>query len=320
MEQSEIKYKISVVIPVYNGEKYLRECVDSILAQSFKDYEIVMVDDGSKDSSGTICDEYATKYDFIHVYHKANEGINQTRRYGVKVAQGEWIAFSDQDDSMPMDALQSMWDKHEDTDIVIGFPDEPNIRKELTLEECQENAITSHSFPPTPWAKLYRKEILTEDIFVFPREIDGAEDMIMNIRLMFRLKRAPHLVFKKVYNFRRNTASVSHTKRASLKYEELFHNVRAASMPEWAQEKYLKATVFSRLNGLTGVGYSEPEVICDKSQPFLQQLREDIKRCNYKMNLQEWLLLNLRHAWMYKCVSFLIMVKNFLRYRLGMNN
>ena len=111
MEQSEIKYKISVVIPVYNGEKYLRECVDSILAQSFKDYEIVMVDDGSKDSSGTICDEYATKYDFIHVYHKANDGINQTRRYGVKVAQGEWIAFSDQDDSMPVDALQSMWDK-----------------------------------------------------------------------------------------------------------------------------------------------------------------------------------------------------------------
>lgn len=313
-------YRISVVIPIYNGEKYLRECVDSILAQTFKDIEIVMVDDGSKDSSGAICDEYAEKHDNIHVFHKENEGINQTRRYGVRVAQGEWIAFSDQDDSMPKDALQILWNKHEETDIVIGFLDKPIHRKELNLKQCRENAITAKLFPPTPWAKLYRRSIMTDDIFDFPREIDGEEDMIMNIRLMFRVERAPHLVFEKIYNFRRNTASVSHTKRASLAHEELFHNVRAASIPEWAQEEYLKETVFSRLNGLTGVGFSEPQAICDKSHPFLVQLKNDIRRSGYKMNLQEWLIMNIRWQWMYKGVAFLIMVKNFLRYRLGMNN
>ena len=313
-------YKISVVIPIYNGEKYLRECLESILAQTFREYEMVLVDDGSTDNSGAICDEYAAKHDFIHVYHKQNEGINQTRRYGVRVAQGEWIAFSDQDDTMPADSLQSMWDKHEDTDIVIGFLDNPIHRKELSLDECRQNAITAKLFPPTPWAKLYRKSIMTDDIFDFPRGIDGEEDMMMNIRLMFRIERAPHFVFKKVYNFRRNTASVSHTKKASLKHEELFHSVRAASMPEWAQEKYLKETICSRLNGLTGVGHSDPKAICDKNTPFIKQLRNDIERSHYKMNLQEWLLLNTKHAWMYKCVSFLIMVKNFLRYRLGLNN
>lgn len=329
MEQSEIRtcgekrYDISVVIPVYNGEKYLHECVDSILAQTFLkmgSVEILMVDDGSKDSSGAICDEYAAKHDFIHVVHKQNEGINQTRRYGVKVAQGEWIAFSDQDDSMPVDALQSMWDKHEDTDIVIGFPDKPVHRKDLSLDECRSNAITSKLFPPTPWAKLYRHTILIDEIFDFPRDIDGEEDMIMNIRLMFKIKRPPHFVFKKVYNFRRNTASVSHTKRASLGHEILFHNVRAASMPQWAQDRYIKETIFSRLNGLTGVGFSDPESICDKEIPFLKELRADIKRSHYKMNLQEWLLLNLKHVFLYKLVSFLVMVKNFLRYRLGLNN
>lgn len=321
MEQSKMKtYKISVVIPIYNGEKYLRECVDSILAQSFKDYEIVMVDDGSKDSSGIICDDLAHEYDFIHVYHKQNEGINQTRRYGVKVAQGEWIAFSDQDDSMPEDALQNLWDRHEGTDIVIGFPDEPVHKEELTLDECRENAITSKRFPPTPWAKLYRKTILTDDIFEFPRAIDGEEDMIMNIRLMFRIERAPHLVFKKVYNFRRNPISVSHTKKASLEHEELFHNVRAASMSEWAREKYLKETVFSRLNGLTGVALSDPKSICDKNHPFLKQLKDDIRQSGYKMNLQEWLLLNIRWEWMYKVVAFLVMIKNFTKYHLGLNN
>lgn len=320
MKKIKRMYKLSVIVPIYNGEKYLRECINSILTQTLPDFELVLVDDGSTDSSATICDEYAAKHSNVQVYHKQNEGINQTRKYGVSKAQGEWVAFCDQDDSMPDYALEALWDKHEETDIVIGFPDEPVHKKELSLEECQENAITSKLFPPTPWAKLYRKSILTEDIFDFPREIDGEEDMIMNIRLVFRLTRVPHFVFRKVYNFRRNTASVSHTKKASLAHEELFHKVRAESLPDWAKEKYLKATVFSRLNGLTGVGYAEPENICDKSQPFLKQLRVDIRRCNYKMNLQEWLMLNLRFAWMYKCVSFLIMTKNFLKYRLGMNN
>lgn len=329
MEQSEIRtcgdkiYDISVVIPVYNGENYLHECVDSILAQTFLkmgSVEILMVDDGSKDSSGNICDEYAAKHEFIHVVHKQNEGINQTRRYGVRVARGEWIAFSDQDDSMPVDALQSMWDKHEDTDIVIGFPDKPIHRKDLSLDECRSNAITSKLFPPTPWAKLYRKALFSDDIFDFPRGIDGEEDMIMNIRLMFKIDRAPHFVFKKVYNFRRNTASVSHTKKASLGHEVLFHNVRATSMPNWAQEKFLRETIFSRLNGLTGVGHSDPKALCDKNTPFIKQLRNDIERSHYKMDLQEWLLLNIRNEWLYKRVSFLIMVKNFLKYHLGLNN
>ena len=314
------QYKISVVIPVYNGEKYLRECIASILAQTFRDFEIVLVDDGSKDSSGQICDEYASEHDNIHVYHKANEGINQTRRYGVRVAQGEWIAFSDQDDSMPNDALQSMWDKHEGTDMVIGFPDTPVHKRELNLEECRKNAITARLFPPTPWAKLYRKELLTDDVFDFPREIDGEEDMIMNIRLMFRINRAPHFVFKKVYNFRRNTISVSHTKKASLEHEDIFDMTREGSIPKEEIGAYMHAILKSRLNGLTGPAFSEPHLLCDKRHPYMNRLRNDINHYGYKMNFQEWMLLNIPYAWMYKAFSYLVMVKNYLRYHLKLNN
>ena len=314
------KSTISVVIPVYNTAIYLSECIDSILRQTFHDFEIVLVDDGSKDSSGKICDDLAHEYDFIHVFHKQNEGINQTRRYGVKMAQGEWIAFSDQDDSMPEDALQLLWEKHEETDMVIGFPHNPVHKKDLRLEECQENSITAKLFPPTPWAKLYRKDILTDDIFVFPRHTDGAEDMIMNIRLMFRLNRAPHFVFKKVYNFRRNTTSVSHRKRPTLRGAELYHDVRLASMPEWAWEKYLSATIFVRLNGLSGIGYANPKDLCNKHSPFITKLKKDIKDNHYKLNFQEWLLLNIPYAWMYKVVTFMIAVKNYLKYHLGFVN
>lgn len=314
-------YRISVIIPVYNGEKFLNECIDSILVQKIDgNIEIVLIDDGSKDSSGNICDEYAANHDNVHVFHKLNEGINQTRRFGVRVAQGEWIAFSDQDDSMPADALQQLWDKHDGTDLVIGFPDSPVHRKELSLEECRENAITAKLFPPAPWAKLYRKSLLTDDIFDFPKEIDGEEDMIMNIRIMFRLERAPHFVFKKIYYFRRNTASVSHTKRASLEHEELFDNVREQSIPQDELPKYMKAILCSRLNGLTGPAFSEPELLCDKMHPYMKQLREDIKKYHYRMNFLEWMMLNIRWPLLYKGFSFLVMVNNFMRYRLGLNN
>ena len=75
--------KISVIIPVYNAEKYLERCIDSILAQTFTDFELLLIDDGSKDKSGEICDEYARKDKRVKVFHKANEGISATREFGI---------------------------------------------------------------------------------------------------------------------------------------------------------------------------------------------------------------------------------------------
>lgn len=316
----ENMYNISVVVPVYNGERYLRECIESILSQNFDNFEIVLVDDGSKDNSGIICDEYAQNHENIHVFHKKNEGINKTREFGVNVSKGEWISFVDQDDTLQKNALSELWEKHFDTDIVIGFPDTPTHKKVLTLEECRENAITAKLFPPTPWAKLYRKSILTCEVFDFPRGIDGEEDMIMNIRLIFKIIRPPHFVFKKVYNFRRNLNSVSHKKKASLEHEVLFDRVRKESIPSNEICKYMHAIINSRLNGLTGVAYSYPKILCNKKLEYLTQLRKDIKEFNYKLNLQEWSLLNFHKSQLYKALSLLIMVKNFIRYHLNLNN
>lgn len=90
--------KISVIVPVYNVEKYLRRCIDSILAQTFADFELLLIDDGSKDSSGAICDEYAEKDNRILVFHKENGGVSSARNVGLDNAKGEWITFVDADD------------------------------------------------------------------------------------------------------------------------------------------------------------------------------------------------------------------------------
>lgn len=101
---------ITVILPVYNVEAYLRTCLDSLLQQSVRDYEILLIDDGSKDSSGLICDEYARQYDRIRVVHKPNGGPGSARNAGLELARGEYIVFCDPDDWVAPDFLQQFLD------------------------------------------------------------------------------------------------------------------------------------------------------------------------------------------------------------------
>ena len=95
----------SIIVPVYNVEKYLRECIDSILCQTFTDFELILVDDGSKDESGKICDEYAEKDNRIKVIHKENGGQSTARNCGVKESSGKYIVFLDSDDFISEDTI-----------------------------------------------------------------------------------------------------------------------------------------------------------------------------------------------------------------------
>lgn len=101
--------KISVIVPVYNVEDYLDRCLSSILEQTFSDFEILLIDDGSTDSSGAICDDYATKYTNITVIHKENKGLSDTRNVGIKNAKGEYIFFIDSDDFIIPKCLEILY-------------------------------------------------------------------------------------------------------------------------------------------------------------------------------------------------------------------
>ncbi len=315
-----MQYKISVIVPVYNGEKYIRECVDSILAQTFKDIEIVLVDDGSKDSSGALCDEYVSKYDNIQTIHQDNSGVTMARKKGVQIANGTWITFVDADDTLPEEAMSTLASRIcENTDMIIGCVNKKDLDSNNNLEQCRHNIISGRLIPAL-WGKLIRKKIISDFIFDIPRDIRKGEDQLANIRLLFASDKMPVLIAKQVYNYRRNITSVSHLHKAGLAYEVLYNKYRILSVPVSEISKYMHDIISIRLNGLTGVAFSEPKSICDKSHPFLAQIMDDIRRTGYKMNLQEWLLLNIRSTWMYRVFSFMVMVKNFLRYRLGLDN
>ena len=104
--RKSIMPKISVIVPVYKAEQYIRRCVDSILAQTFTDFELLLIDDGSPDNSGAICDEYAAKDSRVKVFHKENGGVSSARNLGLDNATGEWITFVDSDDWIVYDYLQ----------------------------------------------------------------------------------------------------------------------------------------------------------------------------------------------------------------------
>ena len=90
--------KVSVIVPVYRAEKYIKECIESIINQTFEDFELLLVDDGSPDNSGAICDEYALKDSRIRVFHKENGGVSSARNEGIYKSNGEWLCFVDSDD------------------------------------------------------------------------------------------------------------------------------------------------------------------------------------------------------------------------------
>ena len=109
--------KISIITPVYNVEKYIHRCIDSILAQTFTDFELLLIDDGSKDNSGKICDEYAKSDKRIRVFHKENGGVSSARNLGVDEAKGEYISFIDPDDWIELNMYEE----------IFNFVDENNV-------------------------------------------------------------------------------------------------------------------------------------------------------------------------------------------------
>ena len=116
------KTKISVIVPVYKAEAWLARCVDSILAQTFRDLEVILVDDGSPDGSGALCEGYAAADSRVKAIHKANGGVSSARNAGIEAASGEWVAFVDSDDWLEPDYLERLADRltGPDCDVVMG--------------------------------------------------------------------------------------------------------------------------------------------------------------------------------------------------------
>lgn len=181
---------ISVIIPVYNAEKYLETCIESILHSSYTNFELILVDDGSKDHSGAICDRYALTDKRVKVYHKVNGGVGVARNIGLENATGEWIAFVDSDDWITSDYLENLMSHTENVvDLVVSFPEvflkSDSYRIDRYLG-CRINAdnfgqmFASNDFQEhtSPWGKLFRASVVKEHHIRFDEHMSFGEDTV----------------------------------------------------------------------------------------------------------------------------------------------
>lgn len=194
-----MKKHLSIIIPVYNVENYLETCINSILKKNIDNYEIILIDDGSTDKSGAICDEYSKKYDEIKVYHQKNRGLSGARNTGIRHANGEFIMFIDSDDyisehvdlkkivdNLKSDITQYKWIYfYENRNKYVYFPDHHNYKGAVV--DILKRKVQDGSISVSACDKIIRKKVLEKNKILFKEGI-LSEDLDWSLRLYLNIK------------------------------------------------------------------------------------------------------------------------------------
>lgn len=192
---------VSIVVPVYNAEKFINRCVDSLLAQTYQDFEILLVDDGSSDDSFSICKSYEQKDSRVIAVHKENGGVSSARNFGMELARGEWIGFVDADDNVYPRYLGSYFNLGDEADLLIQGYKQINVKDGSTSYYSEpDSIIKAESMMPYilktqktwhlgyVWCKLFRSEIIKIYQLKFDTSIHQCEDLLFCISYLQYVK------------------------------------------------------------------------------------------------------------------------------------
>lgn len=207
--------KVSIIVPVYKAEKYLHRCVDSILAQTFRDWECILVDDGSPDGSGAICDEYAQKDARIHVIHKENGGVSSARNTGIDKSNGEWLCFIDSDDTVEpfyVDILFKGISGTNDVELsVAGYRSVDGNSKIISTNKFEKSFISenlsivlclaeNNNTINSPVCKLFKKCVIMDNDLKFHSSLSYGEDHVFVLDYLLHVN-AISVSNKVIYNY-----------------------------------------------------------------------------------------------------------------------
>ncbi len=240
---------LSIIIPVYNVERYLPVCLESIVQQHLADYEVIMVDDGSTDGSGAICDEFAERYPEFRVIHKENGGVSAARNRGIEEAKGEYILFLDSDDFLVPDAIKPLLELAGDNKLdVLGFgyrvvPENVASAPPADTEEPQHiqildgfEYISRYNYTAQVWWYLVRRELLIKNNLRLPVG-HVLEEAAFNMRL-FLMSKCLAQVPNVAYCYRNRASSIMHIADKEHVSKMLADYIFAASSMNEAIEEY----------------------------------------------------------------------------------
>lgn len=265
--------KYSVIIPVYNAEKTLRRCVDSLLDQHYGDMELILVNDGSCDGSGAICEEYRVRNDCVVYIDKPNGGVSTARNAGLDIATGKYVLFVDSDDYVSDDyfrTLDTLAEGRQDDLLMFSYTvtdgktEHPKILKAFVSDRAEESVpmfsrmLYTKAINP-PWAKRYVQKIIEDHHIRFPENLYVGEDKTFNLQYVMHCtscRVSPEVLY---YVSVENNQSLSRKPRPDL-YEQLERlsaqtrqTIREADIPEHYREQYHAAENLIQLRAV----YSE---------------------------------------------------------------
>ena len=316
--------KISIIIPVYNSVKSLPRCIDSILSQSYKNFELIIVDDGSTDGSENICDYYKSKDQRLKVVHQNNAGVSKARNVGLELAQGEYIQFIDSDDYIEKDFLFTLnlnIDLYSSPSIIFwGFKEERNgviikdnkhkLRYANTPVDLIDSIISleNHYLFGWTWNKIFRRDIIMKNKILFNKDISLHEDHIFTLDY---IKYIDNILILDISPYHYDTSSDNSLIKKILPYNEfkvkenLILKYRLdilSSYQKFITKKYyynkkndfLKSYYLSIIHQVSNVLLSTNNV--DYKKNYIYLLQKDLRNISLKkMNLKLCLIFVIAH-------------------------
>ena len=281
--------KVSVIIPVYKAEKYLKHCIESILAQTYKNIELLLVDDGSPDSCPEICDKYEKENECVHVIHKENEGAAIAREVGLKQSTGNYVMFVDSDDWIGPEYIESMVSlakEHKVDAVVSGFEKFKNLKfsihtpyfkvgyydKNRLVEEIYPQMLCAKRYytfgiAPCMWGKLFTGELARKQTQYFLGDITQGEDGCFTYSYLLDCD-SIYITDNTMYIYRDNPVSVSH----SFNYNVLRETEKLrACIENFAKEK--NWNIGSQLDEY--IAFMCYNIVCGALRADKQQLKEN---------------------------------------------
>ena len=322
--------KATVIVPVYNVEAYLEKCVQSILAQTEPDFELLLVDDGSTDHSGALCDQLAQKDPRIQVIHQQNQGLGGARNTGIQAAAGDWVLLVDSDDWIEPELLEKTLEAglREEADLVMfGFrsvDEQGNTLQTFVEDVPTDQGLTLKDHPdllmtaPSAWRRLYRRELLSRTGILYPPRV-WYEDIRTTPKLLAAASRVVFLSYVG-YDYLSRTGSITKNQNADRNREILwaFDDLLPYFQDQGLFERYRQELCYLTLFHayLTA---SVRVLLIDRKHPLLGEFRDylnkwfpDYRRCNYlpRLNRLHRLLLSLLEKRMYGLVAVLFRLKD----------
>lgn len=287
---------ISIIIPAYNAGKYLRRCVDSILNQTFNDFELFIINDGSTDGTKEICDEYLLIDHRIKIIHKENGGVSSARNRGLDNAKGEWVVFVDADDYIPQNALENMVAQSKTTDcecLYFGILHEcGGIWKKMSCRltpmtykpEEIISALLEHTPLVGPVAKLVKRSLFEN--LRFNENLQIGEDLLLNIQIALKVKQIK-ICDETVYYYADNPNSAMHGKEMFSKDIALIDCVKNYFSEKNISERYNEELKYFELWNLSNSFICEPKQIIT-NYSLARKLKVLSKECSISSPRLKW--------------------------------